>query len=96
MSKRKNNEHWSLYTKKYFMELVNEEQSSYISDIPEYSTIASNSICCDVPEEVVDSGDENQLAHFSDEAWEELLTEIEKSFEYDCVADCAGNHSSTL
>lgn len=94
MSKRKSNEHWSGYTKKYFVELVDEEQSKFFANVPQSSSaIPPNSACSDVPEKV-DPPIETQLSASSENIWEELLSEIEKSFEDNHPTEYSGSGTS--
>lgn len=87
MSKRKSNEHWSGYDKKNFKQLVDEEDNSFMSQIPKSTTITTSSVEHPVIVEDIDplTESETQLNDSSEMVWEEFLSEIEKSFECDCL-----------
>lgn len=96
MSKRRSNEHWSGYNKKYFKQLVDEEHNSFMSQIPQSATMSTSIIThVDVPEEVDPPCEsESQLNDSSEKVWEDLLSEIEMSYDCDCLLE--EDHSSEL
>lgn len=84
MSKRPGNEHWSGYSKKYFKKLVEEEDNSFMSQIPQSSAVLTISRGSVVDEEIDPCTEsESQLNDSSEVVWEEILSEIEKSNECD-------------
>lgn len=84
MSKRRSNEHWSGYDKKYFKQLVDEEDKCFMSQIPQSAAMTASTVGHPVVVDEIDES-ENQLNESSEMVWEELLSEIEKSYECDCV-----------
>lgn len=87
MSKRRSNEHWSGYDKKYFKQLVDEEDKSFMSQIPQSATMTASAVAHPVVVEEIDPLTESgsPLNDSSEMVWEELLSEIEKSYECDCL-----------
>lgn len=85
MSKRRSNEHWSGYDKKYFKQLVDEENNSFMSQIRQSATMTTPCVVHSVIEEIDPPTESECQLNDSDEiVWEDLLSEIEKSYESDC------------